>query len=151
MNVGRCLCRLQYINLYFIEMHILRPRDVSEGASGERLPLGDSHRTDGKSPLVQKTTDLMYCIIDVQCNPAPREVVKEQPRGDEHKLLQVFYACANVRYTAMQPLPPADDDRRERSEAAINLSVQSPRRGGKSPLRTTGHYLMHCVMRLSSV
>ena len=37
---------------------------------------------------VQKATGLMYCIIDVQCDPAPHEVVKEQPRGDERKLLQ---------------------------------------------------------------
>ena len=36
-------------------MHILRPRDVAEGASGERLSLGDSHRTDGKSPLCVKS------------------------------------------------------------------------------------------------
>ena len=55
MNVGCYLCRLQHTNPYFIEMHIHRPRDVSEGASGESLPLGDSHGTDGKSPLCAKS------------------------------------------------------------------------------------------------
>ena len=55
---------------------------------------------------VRKATDPMYCIIDVQCDPAPREVVKEHPRGDERKLLQVFYVV--LMYTTQQynPWPP---------------------------------------------
>ena len=55
---------------------------------------------------VQKATDLIYCIIDVRCNPALREVVKEQPQGDERKLFQVLYAVLTYTTQQCNPWPP---------------------------------------------
>ena len=72
MNVGCYLCGFQYTNLYFIEMHIHRPRDVSEGASGERLPFGDSHRIDGKLSLCAQSRrpNVLYYRRAMRPSPA---------------------------------------------------------------------------------
>ena len=39
---------------------------------------------------VQKTINPMYGVIDMQCDPVPREMDKDQPRHDECKLLLLF-------------------------------------------------------------
>ena len=39
---------------------------------------------------IQKTINPMYGVIDMQCDPVPCEMDKDQPRRDEHKLLLLF-------------------------------------------------------------
>ena len=39
---------------------------------------------------VQKIIELMYCVVDMQCDSVPCEMYKDQPRHDEHKSLLVF-------------------------------------------------------------
>ena len=79
MNVSHCQGQLQYTNLYFIEIKSLHPQDGSECASSERLSLEDRHSMDGKLPLCTKITNLIYCVLDMQCDPTLREMDKEQP------------------------------------------------------------------------
>jgi len=75
----------------------------------------------------------------MECDPPPREMDKEQPRGDKHKLLRVFHTILMYTYRECNLCPP-DEPGHVRNEAMTIIPVQGPRRmEGKPPLCTKDH------------
>jgi len=91
------------------------------------IPVQGPHHMEGVSPhCVQKIIDLMYCIVDTPCGPAPCEMDTDQPQCDKRKSMLVFN---NV---LIHTSPTAHGSQHAQPEVATIQAVAGPTEGAVS-------------------
>lgn len=84
------------IPMYALQKCNLHALQTSPGVYGAKTWLSYQHKVlitwKVGHHCIQKILVLMYCVVDMQCNPAVCETDKDQPQGNKHKPLLVSNA-----------------------------------------------------------